>query len=297
MPTVISAKDGQAYLESVDTSIEASRESLDDTVYTPIYIRVYNEKTESVDEYELEEYTSLALSALTDIGFEPEALKAQAVAIRSVICYRHENPDHKGFEICTDAEHCFPLAERAREDCISAVEETRGLALTYEGRAALALSHLSSCISTESHFAVYGESMPYLTSVSVFNESDFAYYKTVKSLSAEEYKNAFSAYNTDFDSNPYFDSVCFTEGNRVYTINAGGLCFKGSTFARLFQLPSTCFSVTETKNGFEITCYGNGNGVGMSRLSAFLMAKDGEDFKSILQHFYPGTELSHICAA
>lgn len=292
MPTVITARDGQAYLEST----EVSEQVTEDKVRVPIYLRVYNAETDTVEEYELEQYTALALSALTDAGLEAEALKAQAVAVRSVVCYRHENPVHEGFELCTDAKHCFALADKAREDCVTAATETEGVGLTYKGKAVLALSHLSSCASTESYFAVYGESIPYLCTVPVEDESGFACYKTVRVLSKEEYESAFSDYSTDFENEAYFENLQFTEGNRVYTVDVGGLCFKGSTFARLFGLPSSLFTIEESKNGFVISCYGNGDGVGMSRLSAHVMAENGADYKSILAHFYRGTELSLICA-
>ncbi len=295
MPAIINAKNGQAYYESTPAFTETADTEETSADKKPIYIRVYNAETDKREEYELEEYTALALSAIMDEGSEAEALKAQAVAIRSVICYRHENPCHEGFEICTDKEHCFALSETAREECLEAVDETEGIILTYNGKAAFAVSHLSSCVSTESGAVVYGEELPYLMPVSVLDESGFAYYKTQKHLSAEEYQNAFSSYNTSFTAENMLGEICFTEGNRVYTIEAGGLCFKGSTFARLFGLPSTCFTVSKTDNGVTLTCYGNGNGAGMSRLSAVLMAKNGKSYKEILAHFYTGTLLSHIC--
>lgn len=291
MPTVINTKDGQAYLESADGSL-SSDDATVSTGYTPIFLRVHD--GEAVKEIELEEYTARCLSALMDKSYGKEALKAQAVAIRSVVCYRHENTVHEGFELCSDESHCLPLTKVARDDCVEAVLETRGLCLTFEGKAALALSHLSSCISTESYYSVYGESLPYLQSVAVEDESGFACFKTEKHISKEVYEQAFSGYDTDFVNKPHFESPCFTEGNRVYTVEAGGLCFKGSTFARLFGLPSTCFSVEETESGFTIHCYGNGNGLGMSRISASILSKSGKDYKEILSHFYVGTEISHI---
>lgn len=42
---------------------------------------------------------------------------------------------------------------------------------------------------------------------------------------------------------------------------------------------------------------GNGHGVGMSQYGAAGMARQGHDFKEILQHFYPGTELRPVYPA
>ncbi|NLA46941.1 MAG: hypothetical protein GX866_05280, partial [Firmicutes bacterium] len=43
-----------------------------------------------------------------------------------------------------------------------------------------------------------------------------------------------------------------------------------------------------------ITGGGNGHGVGMNQYGARGMAEQGCDFKEILQHYYPGTEMRRI---
>lgn len=298
MPVLINAKDGQAYYEEQSGGESCGGLSSGDAAYErpQIKVRVCDAATGEKREYELEEYVALALGAVTDEGQPAEALKAQAVAIRSVVCFRHESPEHEGFELCTDGKHCFALAEAVRDDCLSAVSETCGLILTYNGKAAFAVSHLSSAVTTESGSAVYGGDYPYLAPVKVRDESVFAAFKTEKFVTDDEYKKAFAAYGTSFTDDNMLGAVKYTESGRVYTVEAGGLCFKGSTFAGLFGLPSACFTVKRTDGGFAITCRGSGNGVGLSRLSALIMANEGQGFEEILSYFYGGTQLSRISA-
>lgn len=295
MPVAINPGKGQAiFEESTDpvTSVQSAETESAEECVQPKSVGV-TDGGKTV-EYELEDYVALALTALCEEGTPAEALKAQAVAIRSVVCFRLENGSHEGGVLCAEEGHCFPLADSARGDCARASEDTCGLLLTYEGKAAYAASHLSSCGCTESAAAVYGDGFPYLKSVTVRDESAFAAYKTEKRVTAEEYTSAFSEYRTSFEDNNMLGNITYTGSKRVYTVEAGGLCFKGSTFAALFGLPSTHFTVNETDEGFSFTCLGSGDGVGMSRLSARIMAGEGMKYDEILSHFYPGTKLSRI---
>ena len=246
----------------------------------------------------LENYVARALSFLMPENIPYETLKAQAVAIRSVVCYRYENNEHESFYLCSDPEHCFSLAAYPREDCVKAAEETAGVILTWEGKAALALSHLSSLIKTENYETVYGKKIPYLVSLPVYDEKDMPGYKTTVKLTVEDFKGAFSDYSVVFndDKEKWIGKTEFTQGGRVYITEIGGLRFKGSTVARLLGLKSLCFSIDINEDEVVIQTYGNGSGIGMSRNTAVLMAKEGEDYKKILEYFYPGTSFSVIKA-
>ena len=57
-------------------------------------------------------------------------------------------------------------------------------------------------------------------------------------------------------------------------------------------LRSCCFDVSRGKDKITITTYGYGHLVGMSQYGAKVMAERGEDYHSILAHYYPDTYLS-----
>ena len=71
----------------------------------------------------------------------------------------------------------------------------------------------------------------------------------------------------------------------------GGVEFTGSELRRLFSLRSTDFELSRGDGEFVFTVKGYGHGVGMSQYGANAMAKDGADYKEILEHYYPGTSL------
>ena len=60
------------------------------------------------------------------------------------------------------------------------------------------------------------------------------------------------------------------------------------------KVKSSNFKIKRKKKKFIFEGYGYGHGVGMSQWGAYSMAKNGFDFKKILQYYYPGTDTSDI---
>lgn len=245
-----------------------------------------------------EEYLVLALAAAFPDGGPAEAMKAQAIALRSVFLHRinkEASPCHEGNALCTNESHCAALyVPQDLSPYVKAVKETAGKYLSYNGEAALALSHHSSCSYTASQSHSGGEATPYLSSVPVLDESGFEGYKTVRRFTADEFKSCFSRYDAVFDDDHgnWIEGIRFDSTNRLKTVEVGGLTFSASTFCTLLGLESCCPVIITTAEGFAITCYGKGSGLGMSRCSAVLMAENGKSYGEILRYFYPGTVVS-----
>ena len=111
--------------------------------------------------------------------FEPDALKAQAVAARSFILSRTRtvNANHPEADVCTDPGCCkaYATEDELREKwgadfdaywqkMLAAVRETDGQYLSYEGEPIFAAFHSSSAGMTEDAGAVWN-ALPYLVSV------------------------------------------------------------------------------------------------------------------------------------
>ena len=58
------------------------------------------------------------------------------------------------------------------------------------------------------------------------------------------------------------------------------------------NLRSTFFEVSRSEGLFVFKGKGSGHGVGLSQWGAKGMAENGYSYKEILEHFYPGTELT-----
>ena len=75
------------------------------------------------------------------------------------------------------------------------------------------------------------------------------------------------------------------------SVTLGGREIKGTALRSMFSLRSTAFELEWTGEVFRFTVTGYGHGVGMSQYGANVMAQGGADYREILAHYYPGTEL------
>lgn len=94
------------------------------------------------------------------------ALKAQAVAVRTFALHHVGKHKNEGFDLCATSD-CAPYEGQVAEDArlYKAINDTRGIVLSYQGYLAAALYHLSSGGHTEDSETVISKSYPYLRGV------------------------------------------------------------------------------------------------------------------------------------
>ncbi len=273
-----------------------------------IALRVLTE--EGVETMSMAEYLPMALMGEMPASFEPEALKAQAVALRSYALYYRTAPKsaHPEADICLSSRCCAAgktlddMAEawgtRAGEfgeKIASAVEATDGQYLCYEREAILAMFHSSSMGATE-HSGELRNPLPYLVSVgSPETKEDVSNLVSTVEVGAEEFKNSISrtypAIDLGGDPSVWVGAVTPSAGGRVGSIRIGDQDISGLAMRQLFSLRSTDFQLKWTGESFLFTVSGYGHGLGMSQYGANAMAKEGGFYADILSHYYPGTEL------
>ncbi|NCB73522.1 MAG: stage II sporulation protein D [Clostridia bacterium] len=263
-----------------------------------------------VKQVTMADYLPFALAAEVPASFSEEALKAQAVAARTYIlyCTEHANPKHPEADICTEAGCCMAYAEESElrgvwgEDfdknmsaIKAAVTDTDGQVLTFEANPILASFHSSSAGKTEDGAELWGK-VPYLVSVnSPETKNDVPDYVTSVEVTKDNFRETVLLLKADavFSDNPsdWVSNTELDESGRVRSVTVGGAVLSGSEMRKLFSLRSTAF-VLEFKDGiFLFTVTGYGHGLGMSQYGANVMAKNGFDYKEILAHYYPQTEL------
>ncbi len=244
-------------------------------------------------------------------SFEPEALKAQAVAARTFLLeHRKNRPEsHPEADVCDDPTCCCAHRDEAalREHWGSdagknlrriraAVEETDGQILTYQGAPILAAFHASSNGKTEDSAALWG-AVPYLVSVSTPETAeDVPGFQSSVTFSPEELKTAIVKERPEavFPDDPavWLEEPELDVSGRVGSIAIAGETFSGAELRGLLNLRSAAFTVEYADGSFTFTATGHGHGVGMSQYGANVMAKQGSDYTEILMHYYPGTELT-----
>jgi stage II sporulation protein D len=85
-----------------------------------------------------------------------------------------------------------------------------------------------------------------------------------------------------------------TDSGYVKQVKVGTMTVTGNEFQEAFALPSLCFYMEEQDGALRIVCLGKGHGMGLSQYGANAMAKNGDSYKDILEHYYKGVELTNI---
>ena len=266
-----------------------------------------------ITEMTMAEYLPLAMAAEMPAAFSDEALKAQAVALRTyALRYRaNRKAAHPEADVCSDPGCCAALETeehlRSRwgenygvymEKLSAAAAATDGQYLVWEDEPALTVFHASSLDVTEDGAAL-GTALPYLVSVSTPETPETVQNLcTTVEVSAADFaatvtRTVPEASLPEDDPASWVGTVSLDGAGRVSRAVIGGASVSGQTLRQMFSLRSTDFTLAWDGEGqrFLFRVSGYGHGMGMSQHGANLMAKAGKSYGEILEHYYPGTEL------
>jgi stage II sporulation protein D len=262
------------------------------------------------------------------VAGEEAAVAAQAVAARSYAHVRTAGAQARPYDlVATVQDQVYGGADAELPIADAAVWATRGLVLTYAGRAVNAPYHSTCGGSTAEVSEVWYRSRnePYLRRVSDrIGDSDRFYcdpsprFRWTKTLERTVLTSALERYLTQYVSVPggrvgtprgvEVDSK--TASGRVATLairtDRGRFLIRGNDVRFVMRVPngeilnSTYFSVRTERDAagqlaratFEGGGYGHG--IGMCQWGAIGRARAGQDFRSILSTYYPGTSLASV---
>lgn len=256
-------------------------------------------------EMELEEYLVGVVLAEMPAYFEEEALKAQAVVARTYTLKTcMVGGKHADGIICSDSCCCQAYLSvmdylqrggtgESVDKVRSAVLDTSGQVLIYDGELIEATYFSCSGGLTEDAQAVWGTEYPYLKSVASPGEENAAHFSDVVSFSFQELEKKLGIALSE-KPDQWFGAVTYTAGSGVKTIEIGGIEYTGTQLRNLLGLRSTMFDVVITEDSILFYTRGFGHRVGMSQYGADAMAANGSTYKEILAYYYQGTELTDI---
>ncbi len=264
-----------------------------------------------VEEMSMADYLWSVTAAEMPASFESEALKAQAVTARTYTVWKmlHGEENHPDADVCTDANCCQAYlspedaaqtwgdtAQAYTEKLWTAVNETDGEIITYQGQPIQAVFFSSSTARTEDAVEVWGSAVPYLVGVDSPEGEEVPNYHTQVTLSAQEFQEIFlDAYpQADLSGTPdaWFGEVVLTASGRVSSIEVGGVSVTGTALRALFSLRSAAFTVDADSDGVTFQVTGYGHGVGLSQYGADALARQGMDYQEIIKWYYTGVELT-----
>ena len=233
----------------------------------------------------LDEYAIGVLAKEIDGAAGEEAVKAQAVLIRTSI---YKTLQENGTDAVLDkrywsrsqmednwgSSHYGEYYEKMK----NAWEETKGQVLMYEGSLILTPYHRLSNGKTRSGNEVF--------------ESDQYPYLTVKDCPAD--REAEDAMTTTMIQGTNMEVLTTDSAGYVTEVRCGEETVSGEEFRDTYHLTSACFTLQESDGQTRVTCTGIGHGLGMSQYTAAYMAEEGSSYEEILAYFYEGTSLEEV---
>ena len=233
----------------------------------------------------LSEYAIGVLAKEIPASCEKEALKAQAILVRTDVYSKLESGgkdaileesfwDQKQMQEAWGAGKYHANLARLEE----AWEETEGQVVTYDGKLAKTPFFRLSNGSTRDGKEVLGsDEYPYLKIVSC--PLDIEAKEQMKTITVD-----------DMDAEV---AACDTAGY-VLQVKVGEETVSGEEFRSNYHLESSCFSLQHYNGKLRITTRGIGHGLGMSQYTANELAKEGKNVEDILQYFFEGTQIKEV---
>lgn len=271
-------------------------------------VSVYRSKEKRVDSVPLEKYVVGVVASEMPATFEPEALKAQALATRTyLVNYLLQSPEFNLPEGADVSDTVINQVYRNNEELKKewganydwkiakirkAVRATKGQIITYNDNPIDAVFFSTSNGYTENSEAIWPSAIPYLKSVPSPWDQEAPKYLSRTAIPVETVDNKL---NVDISkSGPIGDVIKTTPGHRVGKIKIAGKTFTGEDIRKTLGFNSTDFTMKRKGNKVIVTTKGCGHGVGMSQYGANGMAKEGKSYKDIVQYYYQGVSISNI---
>lgn len=246
-------------------------------------ITVENEGKEI--EISIEEYCIGRLAKEIPADYKREALKAQAVLVRTTV---YGQILEAGSSTVLPDE--FWTTEEMREEwgagkysgnydkLKSAWEETDGQVLMYADKPAnVPYCRLTNGSTRDGAEVLGSEEYPYLKIKEC--PLDIEAKEQMQTIILDEMEVQVTAVDT---------------AGYVLSVQAGEETVNGEEFRKTYGLASSCFTLQNYDGKLRIITRGVGHGLGMSQYTANRMAKDGNAFDEILAYFFEGTELKEV---
>lgn len=269
-------------------------------------LKVYDVEREDVTEMDIETYVMGVLAGEMKNDWPEEALKAQAILARTFVLKFVETKDSKydGADISTDVSEAQAYSEAdINENVRAAVEETRGLVMSYGGELPQAWFHAHAGGRTE------------LPSVALeYKEADPPYLAVTNSPDSGDAPEDVKHWTAAFDAEA-FQKACADAGLSTglpETVEVGETGASGRAKTLLVNgesvsapslrlhlganaMKSTLLDSVAVENG-KVTMEGRGfgHGVGLSQWGAYGMAEEGADAGEIIRHYFQNIDIVRL---
>jgi len=251
---------------------------------------------------DLEEYTGGVMEKEMEPTWPLEVLKAQAILARTNAVYAYQKKKGKPFHLTLRSPQFYARSERPDSQASVALEETRGLVLTYDENVIPAYFHSVCGGSTEAANNVWQTSDPYPTSVSCaycreapkfhwncrISLADFQGLLVKSGLRIGQVRDVFASKLSAVSDRITEIVIEHSDGKILVRTND----LRGYLGHDLLR--STHFTVRRKDGDLCFEGKGWGHGVGLCQWGARAMAREGIGYREILQFYFPGARIAKL---
>ena len=255
-----------------------------------------------INRVDIEEYVKGVVPAEVSSTWHPEMLKAQAVAARTYALYQQMLSATRDYDVAsTVQDQVYRGKEGIDVGILRAVEDTRGLVVTYQDAPIYAAFSSTAAGLTEDAMNVWSKEYPYLKGVECPFDLASPYYQWKSSFKIDTLEQNLRQQGFSVGTIATMAPLSFSRGGRVAKLrilhSGGELILRGEELRKVVGyaiIPSTQFAIESIGQDVVLSGFGAGHAVGMCQWGAKELAELGYSFSTILQYYYPGTELQNM---
>jgi stage II sporulation protein D len=255
-----------------------------------------------INRVDVEEYVKGVVPAEVSSTWHPEMLKAQAVAARTYALYQQMLSATREYDVAaTVQDQVYRGKLGVDAGILRAVEDTRGLVVTYQDAPIYAAFSSTAAGLTEDAMNVWSKEYPYLKGVECPFDLMSPYYQWRSSFKLDTLEQNLRQQGFSVGTIATMTSLSFSRGGRVAKLRilhtGGELVIRGEELRKAVGytiIPSTQFAIESIGRDVVLSGFGSGHAVGMCQWGAKELAELGYPFSTILQYYYPGTELQNM---
>jgi len=255
-----------------------------------------------INEVDLEEYVKGVVPSEMSAGWHPEALKVQAVATRTYALHQRLMNGSREYDVvATVQDQVYRGRERRDRRVEQAVDGTRGLVLTFQNLPIFAAFSSTAAGQTEDAANVWAKDLPYLKGVDCPFDGKSPYYEWRIQLKINEVKQILRRQGIVVGDISGIGVFSRSRAGRVTRLeiqhSEGKLIVRAEELRRMVGysvIPSTQFDLKFEGHQLLMFGRGAGHGVGLCQWGAKELAERGYSHRSILQYYFPGTEMKTL---
>ena len=169
-----------------------------------------------INQVDLEEYVKGVVPAEVNSSWHPEMLKAQAVAARTYALYQQMLSAARDYDVVATVQDQVYKGKNGIDAAVSrAVDETRGLVLTYQNAPIYAAFSSTTAGLTEDAMNVWAKDYPYLKGVECPFDLDSPYYHWTVSFRLDKLEESLRQQGFAVGAIASMEPLLFSRGGRV----------------------------------------------------------------------------------